>query len=275
MIGAYTADIHFMIGRITSVRCAVGLCDKMTLKIGIGLSFYQDFHSLRRMLQSLQSYPIDLLIAVDGRYNEHPADLPFSSIECRDLIDSFQTPSGVYAIHLRTEIEKRQLYFEVAGHHHIDVLIVMDSDEYIIHNKTKWHLFIEELEHKIEQNEGTFRRCYCIPVLLKSKGQTKEMPKGYIEKLPRIFYKPQDLQYVDDHYTVRNKKTGVNVISHFTQDSVIKHLTIGHDHNLRDKEYLEQRTTYQQTLINTENELRKQRQDDFIREIKSAAGNQT
>ena len=43
-------------------------------KIGIGLCFYQDLHSLTRRLYSLQPYPIDYLIAVDGRFKEYPSE---------------------------------------------------------------------------------------------------------------------------------------------------------------------------------------------------------
>ena len=238
----------------------------MTLNIAVGLSFYNDFDSLRRMLTSIQAYPIDLIIAVDGKYKGHPAELQFSEMECREIFGAFQTHYSLVAISNRTEIEKRQLYFDHSGHENIDVLLVMDSDEYFIQDKTNWPLFIQDLEQKIEANKGTYRQSYSVPVQLKNKGELS-MPSDYIENLPRLFHRPGELQYVDDHYTIRNRSTGV--LMSYQSDTLCQHILLGHDHDLRTKEYQEQRLEYQKRLIAEENAKRKERQDDFVKSIQS------
>ena len=60
-------------------------------KIGIGLCFYQDLHSLTRCLYSLQPYPLDYLIAVDGRFKEYPSEGELSDQTCIDLSQELPT----------------------------------------------------------------------------------------------------------------------------------------------------------------------------------------
>lgn len=236
----------------------------MALRIGIGLSFYEDFDSLRRMLMSCQSYPIDLIIAVDGKYEGYPVENPLSSEECTELFRGFQTPYIYVPYPDVSQNHKRQIYFDLAKNHNLDVIIVMDSDEYFIHERTNWPLFIEDLEQKINNNTHTYRQAYCIPVVLSDKGVQK-MPADYTENLPRLFYKPHELRYVDDHYTIRNKKTGVMMT--FEGNSTLQHIAMGHDHSLRTKEYNDNTQKYEEELIEYENSVRDKRREDFSNEI--------
>lgn len=212
---------------------------------------------------SLQGYPIDRIIAIDGKYVGHPAEKEVSDLECRHLFRSFQTPYELFhEATEKTEIGQRQLYFYYADD--LDVLIVMDSDEYIVHNKTNWPLFIDELEQKIDDHKNTWIQSYCIPIILKNKGM-KNMPEGYSENLPRVFVRPSELQYVDNHYMVRNKKTGV--LMRYPSETLLHNLTLGHDHDLRSKEYMEQRKIYQERLIEEEKNRMLDRQNDFVRTL--------
>ena len=232
----------------------------MTLKIGIGLSFYEDFDSLRRMIQSCQSYPIDIVIAIDGRYKGYPAKQALSDRATRDLRLGFRTPWALIDAPDLSQNEKRQIYFNLSKHHELDCLIVMDSDEYFIHERTNWPLFMDDLEQKIKENAHTWRQAYCIPVVLGDKGIQK-MPAGYTENLPRLFYKPWELQYVDDHYTIRNKKTGVMMT--FEGNATLQHIALGHDHALRTEEYNANTQKYEEELTEYENNVRDKRRQDF------------
>jgi hypothetical protein len=217
------------------------------------------------MLMSLQSYPIDLLIAVDGRYSGYPTKEHQSSTECYDLFKSFQTPHHILAAPSAfNQNEKRQIYFDLCKEKKIDCLIVMDSDEYFINERTNWPLFMEDLEQKIKDDSNTYRQAYCIPVVLSDKGVQK-MPADYTENLPRLFYRPWELRYVDDHYTIRNKKTGVMMT--FEGNSTLQHIVMGHDHALRTKEYNDNTKKYEDELIEYENSVRDKRKEDFSNEI--------
>lgn len=244
--------------------------EALTLRLAIGLSFYNDFDSLRRMLTSLQAYPIDLIIAVDGKYKGHTGDKEVSDLECRHLFRAFQTP--YYLFHeatAKTQIQQRQLYFDKAEVMDIDVIIVMDSDEYIIHDKTNWPLFIKELEEHIEMNKGTFVQGYSIPLVINQKPYKQ---KDYTINSPRLFHRPSELQYVDNHYTIRNKKTGVNM-AYQTKETKLEHLVIGTDHKLRTEEYMQQHDAYeeyQQTDEETKENTQK-RIDTFMHGIQSSS----
>lgn len=209
---------------------------------------------------SLQSYPVDHIVAVDGKYKGHSGKNPLSDKEVRELFKISQTPFSLYDASNMSEIDKRQIYFDKSSVLKLDCIIVMDSDEFLIPHRTNWPLFMDDLEKKIKDNAHTYRQAYCIPVMLGDKG-TQKMPAGYTENLPRLFYKPYDLQYVDDHYTIRNKKNGVSMT--FEGNSILKHIMMGHDHSLRNKEYSNARTEYQTNLIKEENVNRQRRQQEF------------
>jgi hypothetical protein len=229
----------------------------MTLKIGIGLSFYEDFDSLRRMLMSCQQYPIDKIIAIDGRYEGYPTKNDHSHKDVLDLFDAFQTRVELFDL-VANQNSKRQLYFDMAKN--LDIIIVMDSDEYFLPDKTNWPLFVEDLEDKVKANAHTYKQAYCLPVYLLDKGVQK-MPEDYYENLPRIFHRPTELQYVDDHFSIRNKKTGV--LMSFEGNSIVQHIAMGHDHNLRSKQYNANTKKYEDELVEYENSIRDKRRTDF------------
>src|SRR5262245_1848558 len=232
----------------------------MTLKIGIGLAFYQDFDSLRRMLQSCQSYPIDLIIAIDGKYDTHPAAKSLSDKPVRDLFKGFQTPYKLIDAPNLSQNAKRQIYFDKSEEYGLDVLIVMDTDEFFISQKTNWPLFVDDLRNKIADHAHTWVQCYCIPTYLTHKG-TEKMPKDYVENLPRVFHQPWKLTYVEDHYTIRTKSTGVLQTTQSTQ--VLSNIALGHDHDLRSEKYKQQTALYEDELIQYENTHREQRREEF------------
>lgn len=213
---------------------------------------------------SCESYPIDFIIAVDGKYEGYPTKNDLSSKECKDLLKTFQTKTILYEAPNRSQNAKRQVYFDLAQKWNLDVIIVMDTDEYFLHEKTNWPLFIEDLEQKIKDNAHTWRHAYCLPVYLKDKG-TQQMEQGYYENLPRIFYRPWELRYVDDHYTIRNKETGVMMT--FEGNATVSNIAMGHDHNLRTKEYNANTKKYEEELIEYENSVRDKRREEFSNEI--------
>jgi hypothetical protein len=219
------------------------------LSIGIGLCFYQDVHSLTRCLYSLQSYPLDYLIAIDGKFKEYPAEGQLSDQQCLDLIKSFQHPVRYLATVGLEEMEKRQKYFDECRKLGIDVLIVLDSDEYILPTATNWDLFHLDLLHKINTSV-TQAHGYCLPTIRRNLDKNEENildVDGDVQNLPKLFYRPSCLEYVGNLYTIRDKKTGV--ILQYSEDSVCHHIMIGHDHSLRSNRSIEEHLTYHGRLI--------------------------
>lgn len=228
------------------------------MKIAIGLSFYEDYKSLRRMLQSLEPYPVDLIIAVDGKYKEWSDPTAPNLSNAKRVLDtfrSFRIPFRYVGIGGLTQIEKRTLYFEYCNKEDIDVLIVMDSDEYIIEDKTNWSLFTKDLEQKIKTNNT--RQCtqsYSIPIQgYDIQGDRTESTNNPTHIL-KAFYKPSELEYHGNHYTIRNRYT--KLIQGYAGDVRCEHIMIGHDHALRDPERLKQMDEYEKVQMRYEKEGR-------------------
>lgn len=219
------------------------------LSIGIGLCFYQDVHSLTRCLYSLQPYPLDYLIAVDGKFREYPAEGEVSDQQCLDLIKSFQHSVRYLAIIGLEEMEKRQKYFDECSKLGIDVLIVLDSHEYILPTATNWDLFHLDLLDKINTNV-TQAQGYCLPTIRRNLDKNEENildVDGDVQNLPKLFYRPECLEYVGNQHIIRNKRTGV--IQRYGRNSVCQHIMVGHDHSLRSNKSIEEHLTYQDRLI--------------------------
>lgn len=222
------------------------------------------------MLYSLKPYPIDYIIAVDGKFKDFDKDKgkAVSDIEVIKLLTIAEANNKHTRVkHItatnRTETEKRQLYFDECAYLDIDILIIIDSDEYIIGPATNWDLFTQDLYYKINSN-NTYRQGYCIPTLMGDTIYGKHSDiDGSVWNLPRLFYKPADLQYVDDHCTIRNRKTGI--IQTYEGNTVCQHIVLGHDHNLRTKDYQDKTRAYQTLLIKKEREERSSKQNDYVR----------
>ena len=221
------------------------------------------------MLQSCQDYPIDLIIAIDGRYKGYPAKTKYSS---KEVLDLFKTENKLpYKLINKhpddlDQQAKRNIYFDYCEQAKMDCLIVMDSDEYFINEKTDWDLFIQDLSQKITDNAHTYKQAYCIPMTLGDKG-VQRMPEGYTENLPRLFHRPYELSYIDDHFSIRNKKTGI--LMTFDGNVTLSHIAMAHDHSLRPDEYTINTAIYEDNLIIEENNTREQKRNDFVRTIQS------
>lgn len=226
------------------------------MRTGVGLNFYQDFDSLRRLLTSLQCCAFDLVIAVDGKYKEWP-DTNASELSdkaCVDLLHSFrpQLPIKYIAAPNKTQNEKRQIYMDEAERAWLDAIMVMDTDDYIVCEKTNYELFKKDLLEKVNINQ-TYRQAYCIPCQMWDQWPHPNLD-GQIQNIPRVFYKPWLLKYTENHFTLRNKRTGVCQV--FPGNVICQHIEMAHDHKLRNKSYQETSTAYSKSLLEWEKEGR-------------------
>lgn len=205
------------------------------------------------MLESLQGYPIDHIVAIDGRYKGHKAKQALSDDECLDLFESFQTPFTIYPVADHTQIYKRQQYFDKSKNHNLDVIIVIDSDDFIVHDKTNWPLFIQDLEQKVkmyeDSNNPDLSQSYSVPVRGyyiqgDREGDVKDSDASPSTNIIRVFYKPYELEYYGNHYTIRRKDNKVNQYYH-SGNILCSNIMIAHDHALRSKEEIKQMDAYQ------------------------------
>jgi hypothetical protein len=226
----------------------------MTLCIGIGLNFYQDFDSLRRLMQSLQCCAFDALIAVDGKYLEWPDQLaPDRSDKATiDLLSTSRIPLLYLNGASLTQNQKRQRYFDSAPVMDLDAIFVLDSDEYIVCEKTNYALFKQDLEQKIAANQ-TYRQAYCIPCRMWDQWPHPDLG-GQIQNIARVFIAPWTLRYAENHFTIRDKRTGV--CQTFEGAPICQHIMMANDHKLREPTYQQTSTTYSKALLEWEKEGR-------------------
>ena len=207
---------------------------RQPLTLGIGLSYYNDKQGLRRMLGSvfgtlpcadeMPNFEVKVL-AVDGPYkgflmgNQYSHEGYPSDDGSTMLVDHFlpawerqfpmrwQQPNAeIVHRHSKgvfTEFEKRNQYIQMAKAEKCDFLLVMDSDEYFQRGAVNWENFAKELDY-IRQNDPNNSLVYNVAMY--------DIEQKYPCFRPRLFYKPERLQYSGSHRNVVSKKSGLQVM---------------------------------------------------------------
>jgi hypothetical protein len=240
------------------------------LKIALATIFYQCKTELQRLIDSIPSNVVDYWITVDGpfRYNldMHP-DLPRKSVDGSLMVitNSASKFNNSVIINYRsgaTEFVKRNTYLENCQKiGDIDVIIIVDSDEYFIYNHgvdpvEAWNRFRKNIE--IEMIQHPFHNVYGIPY------SQKDSPSDTYK--PRIWIRPEKMRYINgSHYHYANVENEQQDIETFKQNrlnyvqqarSIIKSgVIMTHDQSLRTKEYQERRKQYQQYLVSYEERI--------------------
>lgn len=234
------------------------------LKIAIGCIFYQCYEELKRLIDSIPKGFIDYIIAIDGiyKYNkEQNPTLPLTSTDgSRDLImyNNNKFEYNLVDLSNTTEFEKRNLYLEICQELNVDVLLIVDSDEFFIFpegvkpedafNTFKRNLELTINKHKKDHNVFGIRTLNI---------HEKEDDKIGSYK-PRIWYKPAEMRYVfGSHYhyanVVREKETldsfKANRICYCQHcESVVKGIILAHDHGLRTEKQIQLHDQYVEYL---------------------------
>lgn len=221
------------------------------MKIAAGIIFYNDRDSLRRCISSLYTF-VDIIFCIDGKFPTFPGAGLLSSDGSRELIKKFGNKC-ILVDCPKPEYDKRQKYLELCREHGIDVLLIIDSDEYIIvedeFHDVSWGVFRESLYRKIIQRDKETHNVYSV---MFQHNPTTLMP------YPRVWYKPGEMEYYDGrHYFFRNRLGNRIALQHQAnhQPNLIEGITIGHDNLLRSKDHLSSRFTYQVWLTEYEKSL--------------------
>jgi hypothetical protein len=217
------------------------------LKLAAGIIFFNDYASLKRCLDSLIS-DVDIIFAIDGKFPNFPADSDLSTDGSRELVQSY---SRCMLIDFpRSEFEKRCKYLEYCSTYSADVLMIIDSDEFIL-DTADWKMFRGNLKRMIFDRDKSTHNVYALKV--QSVGKSHEF-LAY----PRIWYKPTEMEYYGGrHYFFRNKDPLVKNLPHQGDHSlnVISGVELGHDHYFRSKYHMQSRLEYQTWLQNYERSL--------------------
>jgi hypothetical protein len=217
------------------------------LKLAAGIIFFNDCSSLKRCFDSLVK-GVDIIFAIDGKFPNFPADSDLSTDGSRETAESY--PKCKLIDLSRSEFEKRAKYLEYCSIYQVDVLLIIDSDEFVLNN-SDWKMFRDNLNKIIVGRDKSAQNIYAIKV--QTVGKSHEF-LAY----PRIWYKPAEMEYYGGrHYYFRNKDPLIKNAPHQADHSlnVIKGIELGHDHYLRSEYHMQSRFEYQTWLENYEKSL--------------------
>jgi hypothetical protein len=240
------------------------------MKIALATIFYNNKAELQRLVDSIPDKAVDSWITVDGpfRYNlDVNPDLPPKSNEGSFTVitkSAYKFNDTIYINYKTgaTEFDKRNTYLENCSKlGNIDVLIIVDSDEFFIYPPgitplQAWQRFRKDMEILLIQNPH--HNVYGIQY------QQADSPSDTYK--PRIWVNPAKMRYTNgSHYHYANIETEKDTIETFKQNkinyvqqaaSIIKGgIILTHDQSLRTEEYQQQRKQYQQYLVTYEEKI--------------------
>ena len=150
-------------------------------KVAVGINYYDDPRGLVRILSDETVYDyISTFYVIDGRYKDR-FDLPENDPEFTLDLKSIYSKMHLVQMSNVTQIEKRNVYFELAEENNEDFLIVCDSDEFI-------RIDPDTLNSSLRTIMDRESRCY--PILQYMEGVTNQ-PR------PRLFKAPFDYKHID------------------------------------------------------------------------------
>ena len=205
-----------------------------SLKVAAAVVFYQDAAGLHRTLQSLES-GVDLMLTLDGRFRQGPSGPNLSTDGSRDIVKQYRNALLIDCPAF-SEFEKRQTYLELCQTNNVDVLLIIDSDEFVGAN-ADWDYWKHDLWDKIviryHQWFNVFGIQWCDTGNPTSNNDIK----------PRIWFRPEQMEYWGGrHSWFRNKRDHFKPIHSI---DVIRGIEIHQDQNLRTTEHNTFRSRYQ------------------------------
>lgn len=208
--------------------------------LGLGISAYQEAKGLERCLESTID-EVDVAFVVDGRYAGHKADNDLSTDGTREVALSFGRKVQLIDGGGLQQTEKRTLYMQACRRFGVDVLFIIDADEWVMgYPDTDWQEFKKNVE-KMCIKPGPYRVLYNHAAF-----------PGTIS-FPRIWVKPYEYEYYQRHFEFRHIPTGK--IIRFPQSfgrKIIPGLTLTTDKAHRSTEFQKARDAYDNWQVNYE-----------------------
>lgn len=204
------------------------------MKIGVGFCYYQDVESIKRGIPTFIN-SVDFVFAIDGKFSLR--DGPDHSIDgSTEYLESF--PNIIIEKFIGMEHDKRQKYIDLAVKHEVDVLIIIDSDEYV--SKADWPLFKQNLE-KILNSEDNIHG-------------VNFFTDNNITQYPRIWIRLHQIKYWNAHCLF---EVNGNVMRSPKNLKPVLGITLEMNDSLRSEDYLKKTSEYQYKMISYEKPFRK------------------
>ena len=215
------------------------------MKTAIGYSYYNDLEPIKRGIPTFIN-EVDYVFAIDGRFSLREGP-DYSDDGSTEYLSGF--PNVLFRKFVGMEHDKRQQYIEMAKEHNISVLIILDTDEYIV--EADWPLFKSNLEKLLDNPQNMHGlECYY--------NATDTTP------YPRIWVRPQEISYYHAHciFNVNGQ-----IMRSPSAIKSVKGVKMRMDDTLRDEEYLKKTSEYQGRMIEYEKPIRKHAWDLHLDKI--------
>ena len=207
--------------------------------LAAGLCFYEkSLASIKRCVESIKNH-VDIIIAIDGRFDNFPEAELLSSHEVREYLRSIE--NVILVDYPGSEVAKRQKYCDLCRQNGIDYLLIIDSDEYIL-EQSDWPKFLANLPNDESRNIYGIRFAYAAPVHMDTT------------PYPRLWHFPYEIQYIK-HNLWQTARQGQ--VSSTSDHQLIDGIIMAGDDNLHTPEYIDHGRDYQRHLIRQENPVEK------------------
>ena len=205
------------------------------ITIAVGYCYYNDLRSIQRGLPTFVN-DVDFVFAIDGRFSMRD-DEDYSTDGSTEFLQTF--PNVIIRKFIGMEHEKRNQYLELADEMEVDVLLIIDTDEYV--KNADWEQFrfhLSKIVNYADNIQGV--KFYSMP----------DQWSSY----PRIWLRPNEIRYWKTHniFVVNGN------LVRSPNRTPVKGIEMGMDDSLRDPEYLKKTSEYQARMIAYEKPLRKQ-----------------
>ena len=202
--------------------------------IGIGYCYYNDVESIKRGLPTFAD-KVDYIFAIDGKFSLRDGP-DFSNDGSTEYIEHFK--NAIIRKFVGMEHDKRQRYIELAKEYNVDVLIIIDSDEYVA--EADWDLFRKNLEKILDSDQNIHGVNF--------------FTDGNITQYPRVWIRPHQIRYWNAHCLF---EVNGNVIRSPKSLKPVEGILFKMDDGLRSEEYLKETSNYQYKMIDYEKPFRK------------------
>ena len=182
-------------------------------KIALGFSFWNSESEIKRALDPWYE-KVDYIIAVDGRYKipynpemlQQTKQSPgkFSTDDSHAILERLYKDKLILVQKFGSEMEKRQVYMDIAGNLKCDALVVWDTDEIIHPEHTNWSRFFKQIltlsEFDGEEPGIVSMWCWIPEETIWPKYQNNVKPNSWRD-YTRVHINPAKQRYAVTHYT--------------------------------------------------------------------------
>lgn len=204
------------------------------MKIGVGYCYYEDVESIRRGLPTFVNN-VEFVFAIDGRFSLRNGP-DYSTDGSTEFLEQYK--NVIIRKFVGMEHDKRQQYVELAKEYNVDVLLIIDSDEYVA--EADWPLFRKNLETIL----GSEQNIHSVNFFT----------DGNINKYPRVWLRPHQIRYWNAHCMF---EVNGNIVRSPKNTNTVEGILFKMDDDLRSIEYLKETSDYQYKMIQAEKPFRK------------------